>query len=234
MKHFYSHITCMKRIITFVLLLLVFLRLPAQTTGYSTAVKAIDIDGFEYKIAKLGTQTWMAQNLNVTRFRNGDVIPEAKTKEEWEKADMEGTPAWCYYNNDYQNGPIYGKLYNWHAVTDPRGLAPLKWHIPNQEEWKRLINFLGGNEKAGKLLKDSIGWHNGGNGTNKSGFAALPSGNRTDEGSFKGLLTFGYWWSRQESTASTAWGCDMGHGYPQINVYAFRKGNGFAVRCVRD
>jgi uncharacterized protein (TIGR02145 family) len=224
----------MKNVFRFAGLFFFVFRLTAQTNSFSTSIKAIDIDGFEYKTAKLGTQTWMAQNLNVTRFRNGDPIMEAKTKEEWEKADLEGIPAWCYYNNDFENGPKHGKLYNWHAVTDPRGLAPAKWHVPNLEEWNRLINFLGGNMKAGKLLKDSTGWHNGGNGTNKSGFSASPSGNRTDMGNFKGLNTFGYWWSRQESNASAAWGCDMGHAYPQINVYAFRKGNGFAVRCVRD
>jgi len=78
----------------------------------------------------IGTQTWMAKNLNVSIFANGDPIPEVKTNEEWKKAAEEKKPAWCYYENDPANGAIYGKLYNWYAVSDPRGLAPKGWHIP--------------------------------------------------------------------------------------------------------
>ena len=129
--------------------LFIFSSAFAQTP---TTVK--DIDGFEYKIVRIGTQTWMAQNLGVTRFRNGDPIPEATTTEEWKKADFNRTPAWCYYLNDPAYGPQYGKLYNWYAVIDPRELAPEKWKIPNEEEWLRLISFLGNKAKAGDQLKD--------------------------------------------------------------------------------
>lgn len=207
------------------------------STLFSTAQSPqfiADIDGNQYTLVRLGTQTWMGQNLNVTRFRNGDVIQEANSRELWLKADLEGIPAWCYYNNDPSYAAVYGKLYNWYAVTDPRGLAPAKWHIPNREEWNRMINFLGGNKQAGIRLKDTSFWHNNGNGTNKSLFAARPGGSRTDEGRFLGQGKFGYWWSRQENAGATAWGTDMGFSYPQINMFGFRKGNGFSVRCVRD
>lgn len=73
---------------------------------------------------KIGDQIWMTQNLDVDKFRNGDPIPEVTKAEECNKTDDEGKPAWCYYNNDPANGKKYGKLYNWHAVNDPRGLAP--------------------------------------------------------------------------------------------------------------
>jgi uncharacterized protein (TIGR02145 family) len=83
---------------------------------------------------KIGTQTWAKKNLNVSTFKNGEVIPEAKTIEEWVKAGDDKKPAWCYYNNDPANDSIYGKLYNWYAVNDIRGLAPKGWHIPRDAE----------------------------------------------------------------------------------------------------
>ena len=192
-----------------------------------------DVDGFEYKIVKLGTQTWMTQNLNVTRFRNGDPIPEATTEDEWIKAEKNKTPAWCYYQNDPENGGNYGKLYNWYAVTDERGLAPAKWRIPASEDWQRLINYLGKKEKAGEQLKADSGWRDEGHGNNKSGFKALPGGNRSDRGVFHSIGSFGYWWSSQEHGSETAEGYDMGYRYKTINRFAFRKGNGFSVRCVK-
>jgi uncharacterized protein (TIGR02145 family) len=109
-----------------------------------------------YKSVKIGTQTWMAENLNVERFRNGDLIPQAKTNEEWEKAGKEGKPAWCYYDNDPKNGAKYGKLYNWYAVNDPRGLAPAGWHIPTDAEWTTLGDQLGSD---GKKMKSTSGWN---------------------------------------------------------------------------
>ena len=91
-----------------------------------------------FKSVEIGTQTWMTTNLNESTFRNGDVISEAKTKEEWENARKDGKPAWCYYNNDPKIGAIYGKLYNWFAVNDPRGLAPEGWHVSNLDDWNNL------------------------------------------------------------------------------------------------
>jgi len=90
------------------------------------------------KEVKIGDQIWMAENLNVHKFRNGDLIPEAKTEEEWVKADDSNQPAWCYINNDSATANSFGKLYNWHAVADSRGLAPEGWHIPDDMEWEKL------------------------------------------------------------------------------------------------
>jgi clan AA aspartic protease (TIGR02281 family) len=94
------------------------------------------------KSVKIGTQTWMTENLNVDRFRNGDLILEARTEEEWLIASKNETPAWCYYNNDASNGAIYGKLYNWYAVIDKRGLAPVGWHVPTIKDWGKMFKFL--------------------------------------------------------------------------------------------
>ena len=102
----------------------------------------ISEDGTQVWGTKLGTQVWGTENLNIDRFRNGDIIPEAKTDAEWEKALVHRKPAWCYYKNDSANGIKVGKLYNWYAVNDSRGLAPLGWHVPTLAEWNTLNYYL--------------------------------------------------------------------------------------------
>jgi uncharacterized protein (TIGR02145 family) len=109
---------------------------------------------------KIGNQTWSIKNLDVSTFCNGEIIPQAKTDEEWKRASNDKKPAWCYYNNDLKNGAKYGKLYNWYAVSDSRGLAPTGWHIPTDEEFNELISFLGGNNQAAQKLKSNNGWAN--------------------------------------------------------------------------
>jgi uncharacterized protein (TIGR02145 family) len=114
-------------------------------------------DGKTYNTVQIGNQIWMSENLNVSTFRNGDVIPEVKSKDEWELKGFNKQPAWCYYNNDPANGLKYGKLYNWYAVSDPRGLAPDGYHIPSDEEWTVLTNFLG--KSGGEKMKSKSGWN---------------------------------------------------------------------------
>lgn len=122
-----------------------------NSKGFSQAIKEV----------KIGEQVWMGANLNVEKFRNGDPIPQAKTKSEWIKASEDKKPAWCYYQNNPQNGVIYGKLYNWYAVNDPRGLAPKGWHIPTRNEWDELISTLKKDfNDVNEALKTKIGWKN--------------------------------------------------------------------------
>ena len=109
---------------------------------------AQEVNSFEE--VTIGNQIWMTKNLNVDKFRNGDPILEAKTDEEWQKAGEKKQPAWCYYDNDPKNGEQYGKLYNWYAVNDPRGLAPEGYHVPTDAEWTQLSDYLGGEDVAGK------------------------------------------------------------------------------------
>jgi uncharacterized protein (TIGR02145 family) len=104
----------------------------------------------------IGTQVWMTKNLNVDKFRNGDPIPQAKTPEEWETAGKNKQPAWCYYDYDPANGAKYGKLYNWYAVNNIRGLAPMGYHIPTDADWTKLEKFLSAD--AGKKMKSASGW----------------------------------------------------------------------------
>ena len=150
-----------------------------------------DIDGNTYKTVKIGKQEWMAENLNVSHYCNGDPIPKAK--DEWSKLK---TGAWCYYDHDEENGKIYGKLYNGYAVYDPRGLAPEGWHVSTDNEWKILMKYLGGEDIAGDKLKEPTYWwvEDYSVPTNESGFTALPGGLRDSiDDNFKLLDQGGYW-----------------------------------------
>lgn len=188
---------------------------------------------------RIGTQTWMTENLNVESFRNGDLIPEAKTKDEWKKAGEEGKPAWCYYQNDPDNGKKYGKLYNWHAVNDSRGLAPEGWSIPSladynllEEEVRKIKDIYGDiNKSAGNKLKSKEGWEKN-NGTNESNFNALPGGIR-DGFNFWGAGEKGFWWTSTEYYGRTA---------RYVKLYSEKRNLrddyasmfcGFSVRCIK-
>ena len=131
-------------------------------------------------------------NLNVEHFKNGEIISEAKTKEEWVMAGEEKRPAWCYYDNDISNGGKYGKLYNWYAVNDPRDLAPEGWHVPKDEECAVLTDYLAANGHSGTALKATSGWNSGGNGTDYYGWNGLPGRGRYDNGDFYNVGGNGY------------------------------------------
>lgn len=183
------------------------------------------------KKVTIGNQIWMVQNLNVDKFRNGDPIPEAKTDEEWKKASENEQPAWCYYDNDPANGSKYGKLYNWYAVNDSRGLAPARWHLPNYFEWNTLKNNLG--YDAGKKMKSTSGWIENGNGTNESGFSGLPGGYRKSDGTFRRIGVQGSWWS--SSYNNIAWYRYLDYlNSIVLRDFSASKGIGQSVRCLRD
>ena len=181
----------------------------------------------------IGTQVWMTKNLDVATFRNGDPIPQAKTDEEWVKAGDNQQPAWCYYDNDPANGEKYGKLYNWYAVNDSRGLAPVGYHISSDAEWTILTDYLGGSDVASTKTKSTSGWEENGNGSNESGFSGLPGGGRYNDGGFGAIGKHGTWWSSVEYGTYNAWTRSL-HYYPGLvnkNTYKVR---GFSVRCLRD
>ena len=198
------------------------------------------------QVKKIGTQTWDTKNLNVSTFRNGDSIPEVKSDEEWKNAVKSNQPAWCYYDNDPVNGKKFGKLYNWYAVNDTRGLAPKGWHIPSDPEWTVLTEFLGGEYKAQGPMKNTSGWDNvevsgrvtsvGTNGTNTSGFAGLPGHARYYFGTFD-KNNEGSWWSSSTSTLSEkhAFYRSLSRvGGSSIWPRSDYKAAGFSVRCLMD
>ena len=176
---------------------------------------------------KIGKQVWMVENLNVKRFRNGDLIPEAKTNKEWEKAGMENKPAWCYYHNDPVNGKKYGKLYNWYAVNNKKGLAPKGWHIPSLAEFQTLGVSVSGNENALKTIGQ-------GTGTNTSGFSALLAGFRNFYNDFDELHSTTYFWSSTAENTTSAHTLGLHYDFSHFSIISSGKEMGFSVRCLKD
>jgi len=209
----------------------------SQKTSSNDPVK--DIDGNVYKTVKIGNQWWMAENLKVTHYRNGDEIPNHSDEDEWDSR----TGAYCNYQNDPANGEIYGKLYNWFAVTDSRNIAPEGWHVPTDVEWQEMVDYLGGDTLAGGKLK-STGTIEGGDGlwiksnegaTNESGFSALPGGYRYSHGFYDSMGSTPYFWTSTESAGGTAWHRYLYYG--NTTVYRFNgawRQTGLSVRCLKD
>jgi uncharacterized protein (TIGR02145 family) len=177
----------------------------------------------------IGTQVWTSKNLNVSTYRNGDVIPQVQDKNAWAKLT---TGAWCYYDNDASNGTKYGKLYNWYAVNDPRGLAPNGYHIPTDAEWTKLSDYLG--KEAGTKMKSTSGWVENGNGSNSSGFSGLPGGDRDGNGTFGLIGEFGSWWNSTEYNTNNAWYRGLNYANGTVDRGSSSKEDGFSVRCLRD
>lgn len=181
----------------------------------------------------IGDQEWMRSNLNVDAFRNGDPIPEIQTPEEWKKAAEEGNPAYCYFGNDPANGGKYGKLYNWHAVNDPRGLAPEGWRIPTEDEWKHLSELLGGEDVAADAMRSASGWSIDLEDDKEHPFDGKPGGNRTDVGSDYNAGFMGFWWSATEQNKDTAWCHFIAFDNSRTLDFNHNKGYGFSVRCLK-
>ena len=180
-------------------------------------------------------QRWMVQNLDVTTYRNGDPIPKVTDNTAWFSLT---TGAYCYYNNDSATyASIYGKLYNWYAVNDPRGLAPAGWHIPNDAEWTTIVNCLGGLSNAGGPMKQTgtVYWLSPNQGaTNSSGFTGLPEGLRDFDGTSSFVTIYSHWWSA--SAANSADGNVIKLSYATTLIFNtnLNKRMGLSVRCVRD
>jgi uncharacterized protein (TIGR02145 family) len=195
----------------------------------------------------IGTQVWTTQNLTVARYRNGDVIPQVTDATQWANLS---TGAWCWYNNDSATyAATYGRLYNWYAVNDLRGLAPQGYHIPTDAEWNKLVKYLDEfadttceqcyqSTIAGDAMKSTTGWNdaNGGvtNSTNSSGFAGLPGAYRGVDGTFDNIGNFGNWWSSTEKSTTDASFRFLYHYDSYVYRDSVTKRLGFSVRCVRD
>jgi uncharacterized protein (TIGR02145 family) len=182
----------------------------------------------------IGSQIWTSCNLNVSTYRNGDVIPQVTDPTQWTNLT---TGAWCYYNNDPLTEPIYGKLYNWYAVNDPRGIAPTGYHVPSDTEWTTLTDYLGGDALAGGKLKEvgTTHWLAPNTGaTNESGFTALPGGSRNTNGDYFDISNFGYWWSSSDYNAGNAWYRYMSYAGPVLARDTYENSWGMSVRLVKD
>ena len=204
-----------------------------------------DIDGNVYKTVRIGSQVWMAENLKVTRYRNGDAIPNVTSPSKWENLS---SGARCAYDNKRSNAKIYGLLYNWYAVNDRRHIAAQGWHVPTDKEWKQLEKYLGmsspeandagwrGTDEGGKLKeRGTAHWKSPNTGaTNESGFSALPGGYRNYLGTFLGIGGYGFWWSATANSSTNAWYRTLGYSYSDVYRYGYDKRSGFSLRLVRD
>ena len=198
-----------------------------------------DQDGNQYRTIRIGSQNWMAENLKTTKYRNGDPIPAIETKNLWQELT---TGAYSFYNNDASNNCPYGKLYNWYAATDNRNVCPETWHVPTEEEWNILQNYLGGYFEAGGKMRSTgiVYWSFFNTGaTNESGFSGLPGGQRViaplSTADFLQLRSIGFWWSSTVDGIEYAKYRALTNSGNNAFLYgsAF-KGTGNSIRCVQD
>jgi uncharacterized protein (TIGR02145 family) len=208
------------------------------STGFRCGDPITDVDGNVYRTVEIGDQCWMAENLAVEHYRNGDAILTGRDRWNWTDTT---SGVFAVYDDDPSNKETYGLLYNWYAVADPRGLCSAGWHVPTDVEWTELTDHLGGESIAGGKMK-TTGTLVGGTGlwadpntgaTNSSGFSGLPGGaycykycyTKGDEGN---------WWSATESSTNSAWFRLLGYDNADVYRNDANKGYGFSVRCVRD
>ena len=188
-----------------------------------------------YPSVQIGPRIWMTKNLSVNFYRNGDTIPQVKDPAKWAALT---TGAWCWYNNDSATYAVYGKLYNWYAVNDPRGLAPKKWHIPSDTEWNMLSTYVGGDGVGGGRLKEAGLAHwlpPNTDATNSSRFTGLPGGYREIiNWTFNYVGYFGYWWSATPVTTTLVWCRKLHYATGSIYPESYYKAYGLSVRCVKN
>lgn len=208
--------------------------LEPNTTGCTIS----DINGNIYETILIGDQLWMAENLKVTHYNDGDVIPTGYSGSEWTSL-TEG--AYAIYDNSSSNVEIYGNLYNWYAGVDIRGLCPEGWHVPSDDEWIILTDFLGGESVAGGKMKETgfEHWDSPNTGaTNESGFTALPGGTRgghvLDGGSYIRKTSFAYFWSTQGVVSNSGVLFELGYNNSSFTSGSLRKKSGCSVRCVKN
>lgn len=193
-----------------------------------------DVDGNVYGTISIGNQVWMTENLKTTHYRNQDAIPQVADSATWHDLETDGM---CWYADDPGTyAGVYGGLYNWFAVDDPRGLAPVGWHVPTQADWVELIDYLGGTAVAGgKMKPQSSQWSAPNTGaTNSSGFSGLPGGYRHTNGHFEPLGLQGYWWHSTERNETYAYYNTLFYNYAVANTNNNKKTDAMSIRCVKD
>jgi len=209
------------------------------TTSFSCGTSMVsDIDNNTYNTVQIGSQCWMQSNLKVIKYRNGDNIPTGLSDAQWSSTTSGAT---VVYNSNAANDALYGKLYNWFAVNDLRGLCPTGWHVPSDSEWATIILFSGGMFVAGGAMKSTNtqptpgGWFSPNTGaTNSSRFTGLPGGGRVPGGVFDLLNSIGSWWSSSDAGPGLARHLLLESGNANSYRLSVDQRNGFSVRCIRD
>ena len=198
-----------------------------------------DVDGNVYHTVKIGTQTWIVENLKVSKYRNGDPIPNITDNSQW--MDQWDSGAYCKYDNSVGSGNTYGYLYNFSAVNDSRKIAPLGWHVPTAEEWETLINSLGSPSDVGGYLKESgtSHWNSPNEGAvNSTGFTALPGGRHNTyggaQGGFVDIGEAGFWWTSSREGTLNPHNISIEHSSKAITAGYGWSTCGYSIRCVKD
>jgi uncharacterized protein (TIGR02145 family) len=192
----------------------------------------VTYDGHNYTTVQIGSQCWFKENLRNDNYRDGTAIPGNLNSGQW-VATVSGAQADYLQDGTYLAD--YGRLYNWYAVANPAGLCPSGWHVPTDTEWTALETQLGGSPVAGAEMK--VSWSNSPSwdGTNSSGFSALPGGYRSHEsGAFDNLRYYGYWWSSSPSGSSGGWYRILVSASSSVNRYSLSARLGRSGRCVQD
>jgi uncharacterized protein (TIGR02145 family) len=210
----------------------------------NTPAEVTDLDGNIYKTVTIGLQVWMAENLKTTKYSDYShtSIPNVTLDAAWAALN---DPAYCWFSNDPANKNIYGAMYNWFTVKKGN-LCPTDWHIPTDEEFKTLELYLGipqadlgtwgwrGTDQ-GAQMKNKSGWATGQNGTNLSGFSALPGGYRyAVDGSFNDVGTLSYWWSATAVDSTTAWYRRLDGNQSGVYKAGVLYQGGKYIRCVKN
>lgn len=212
------------------------------------APTVMDADGNVYPVIRIGEQCWTGSNLRTAHYSDGSAIPNVTDNTEWKFLN---TGAWCYYDNSPGQNATNGKLYNWSAAMDPRGVCPLGWHVPADAEWKQMESALGMSadelnsagirgeaQSVGGKLKSNFLWNAPNTGaTNESGFSAFASGNRDgfSDGTFFNAGSHGYWWTSSDyGEFNYAWYRSLRSSMAGVGRYGTYKRNGFCIRCLRD
>ena len=207
-----------------------------------------DIDGNIYETVLIGEQLWVAENLKVTHYRNGDEIPNNIYNEDWNDLNV---GAYGYYNDDQDHLDTYGNLYNWYAVDDERGVCPEGFHVPSDDDFKELEMYLGmseseanntgwrGTNEGCKLAGNSALWADGNLENNSefgmSGLTFLPAGYRSFNNGYYGIMgNGGYFWSSSENSSNDAWYRKLSYNVSSVNRNYYREQGGFSIRCLMD
>jgi uncharacterized protein (TIGR02145 family) len=194
-----------------------------------------DYDGNVYDIVAIGNQQWMKQNLKVTHFRNGIIIPNVAGNSSWANLT---TAARCYYNNDsVAYDSVYGVLYNWYTVNNANNLCPEGWHVPSDAEWTAVETFLGGSSTAGGMMKEAgtLHWKSPNTGaTNESGFTGLPGGMLGVNYTFQTLNENGLWWTSTANNSTSAWSRYFWYLFAGVDRNPTPKTIALSVRCLKD
>ena len=214
--------------------------------------------GYDYATVQIGDHCWFAENLRSENYDNGDAIPANLSNSEWSSTTSGAVAVYgegsSTCGSDSPDGNAcdeawslneYGRLYNWYAVDDARGLCPSGWHVPTDEEWMTLEMALGMSEaeanslyyrgtNQGEQMKTDYGWEGGFNGTNASGFSGLPGGGRRYDGNFFGWAgTRGFWWTSSPSGSNAYWR-QLNQDFNGVDRQGYLRRAGLSVRCVQD